>query len=197
MAIETRINGETYERLALAEPDRKWELRDGHLREKPAMTSAHNWLEVKLGHMLISQLDWSVFQVPVDAGRVRRPEATYFIPDVVVIPTSLVTPLLDQQDVLEVFDQPLPLVVEVWSRSTGDYDVEEKLTVYQQRGDLENWRIHPYERTLTTWRRQPDGSDEKSVYRDGIISPTALPGVEIDLGPYSTSELRHCSPVRQ
>jgi hypothetical protein len=40
MAIETRINGETYERLALAEPDRKWELRDGHLREKPAMTSA-------------------------------------------------------------------------------------------------------------------------------------------------------------
>ena len=31
MAIETRtqISGEMYERLALAEPDRKWELRDG------------------------------------------------------------------------------------------------------------------------------------------------------------------------
>ena len=42
MAIETRISGETYERLALAEPDRKWELRDGHLR-KPAMT-LHHWL---------------------------------------------------------------------------------------------------------------------------------------------------------
>ena len=44
MAIETRISDETYERLALAEPDRKWELRDGVLREKPGMTAAHNWL---------------------------------------------------------------------------------------------------------------------------------------------------------
>jgi hypothetical protein len=61
MAIKTRISGETYERLALAEPDRKWELRDGHLREKPGMTSSHNWLEAKLGHMLMSQLDWSIF----------------------------------------------------------------------------------------------------------------------------------------
>ena len=74
---------------------------------------------------------------------------------------ALVTPLLDQHDVLEVYDQPLPLVVEVWSRSTGDYDVEEKLAVYQQRGDLEIWRIHPYERTLTAWRRLPDGSYER------------------------------------
>jgi Uma2 family endonuclease len=181
MAIETRINGETYERLALAEPDRKWELRDGVLREKPGMTSAHNWLELKLGYMLMSQLDWSVFQVRVDAGRVRRAEATYYIPDVFVIPTSLVTPLLDQQDVLEVYDQPLPLAVEVWSRSTGDYDVEGKLAVYQQRGDLEIWRIHPYERTLTTWRHQPDGRYEETVHREGIVRPTALPGVEIDL----------------
>jgi len=183
MAIETRISGETYERLALAEPDRKWELPDGHLREKPGMTSAHNWLEVKLGYLLMSQLDWSIFQVPVDAGPVHRPEATYFIPDVFVIPTSLVTPLLDLQDVLEVYDQPLPLVVEVWSRSTGDYDVAEKLAVYQQRGDLEIWRIHPYERTLTVWRRQPDGSYEETVCRDGVIHPIALPGVTIDLAP--------------
>ena len=92
-----------------------------------------------------------------------------------------VTPLLDLHDVLEVYDQPLPLVVEVWSRSTGDYDVEEKLAVYQQRGDLEIWRIHPYERTLTAWRRQPDGSYDETIHREGVVSPTALPGVEIDL----------------
>ena len=131
--------------------------------------------------MLMSQLDWSVFQVRVDAGRVRRPEATYYIPDVFVIPSRLVTPLLDQQDILEVYDQSLPLVVEVWSRSTGDYDVEEKLAVYQQRGDLEIWRIHPYERTLTAWSRLPDGRYEETVHREGIVRPTALPGVEIDL----------------
>jgi Uma2 family endonuclease len=181
MAIETKISGETYERRALAEPDRKWELRDGVLREKPGMTFAHNWLEMKLGYMLMSQLDWSVYQVRIDAGRVRRPSATYFIPDVFVLPTAYTISLRDRSDVLEVYDLPLPLVVEVWSRSTGDYDVEEKLAVYRTRGDLEIWRIHPYEQTLTAWRRQPDGSYEETIFREGVVTPTALPGVAIDL----------------
>jgi Uma2 family endonuclease len=182
MTTETRIDEATYERLALAEPDRKWELRDGYLLEKPPMTSAHNWIGIKLGYMLMAQLDWATYQARVDAGRLRRPEATYYIPDVFVVPTAFVIPLLDQQDTLEMFDQPLPLVVEVWSRSTGGYDVAEKLAGYQGRGDLEIWRIHPYERTLTTWVRQPDGTYEETVYREGIVHPAALPGVAIDLG---------------
>jgi Uma2 family endonuclease len=184
MAIETRarITEEAYERLALAEPDRKWELRDGQLREKPPMTAAHEWLGAKLGYMLMSQLDWSVYQVRTNAGRVYRSGATYFVPDVFVVPTSFVTPLLPREDVLEVYDQPLPLVVEIWSRSTGDYDVEEKLVVYKERGDLEIWRIHPYERTLTAWRRRPDSRYDETIYREGSIAPVALPGVEIDLG---------------
>jgi Uma2 family endonuclease len=181
MAIETRISGEAYERQALADPNRKWELRDGVLREKPGMTASHNELAVTLGFILMSQLDRAAYRVRIDAGRLQRRGATYFIPDVFVVPTAFVTPLLDQQDVLEVYDQPLPLVVEVWSRSTGDYDVEEKLAVYRQRGDLEIWRIHPYERTLTAWRRQPDGSYEETIHREGVVKPTALPGVEIDL----------------
>ena len=53
--------------------------------------------------------------------------------------------------------------------------------VYQQRGDLEIWRIHPYECTLTTWRRLPDGSYEEAVHSEGVVIPTALPGVVIDL----------------
>ncbi len=181
MAIETRMSGGAYERLALAEPDRKWELRDGHLREKPGMTAAHNELAVTLGHMLLSQLDRAAYRVRIDAGRLQRPEATYFIPDVFVVPTGYVIRLIDQQDVLEVYDQPLPLVVEVWSRSTGEYDVEEKLAVYEQRGDLEIWRIHPHERTLTAWRRLSDGSYDETMHHQGVVSPTALPGVEIDL----------------
>jgi Uma2 family endonuclease len=181
MAIETRISNDAYERLALAEPDRKWELRNGRLREKPGMTAAHNEVEYLLGLMLGTQLDRTRYRARVDAGRVHRPGATYFIPDVFVVPTAMVTPLLPRDDTLEVYDQPLPLVVEVWSRSNGDYDVEEKLAVYQQRGDLEIWRVHPYERTLTAWRRQPDGSYEQTVYREGIIRPAALPEVTIDL----------------
>jgi Uma2 family endonuclease len=181
MAIETRISNDAYERLALADSDRKWELRDGVLREKPGMTSSHNWLGQKLGYFLMSQLDWSEYQTRTDAGRVHRPGATFFIPDVFVVPTAYVLPLLDRHDVLEVYDQPLPLVVEIWSRSTGDCDVEEKLAVYKQRGDLEIWYIHPYERTLTAWRRQPDGSYDEAIVRENPISPVALPNVSIDL----------------
>ena len=183
MAIETRtrISEEAYERLALAEPDRKWEMRDGMLREKPGMTAAHTYLGVELGFMLRSQLDRSVYQVRIDAGRVHRPNATYFIPDVFVVPTAFVTPLMSLQDVLEVYAQPLPLVVEAWSRSTGDYDVEEKLKFYQQRGDQEIWLMHPNERSLRAWRRQPDGSYVETIFGEEVIRPTALPGVAIDL----------------
>jgi Uma2 family endonuclease len=92
-----------------------------------------------------------------------------------------VIPLLDRHDVLEVYEQPLPLVVEVRSRSTGDYDVEEKLVVYKQRGDSAIWRIHPYDRTLTAWRRLSDGSYGESIHRERIVYPGALPSVAIEL----------------
>ena len=75
----------------------------------------------------------------------------------------------------------MPFVAEVWSPSTGDYDVEEKLREYQRRGDPEIWRIHPYERSLTAWRRRPDGTYEQTVQRGGTVQPVALTGVTIDL----------------
>lgn len=181
MAIETRISNDAYERLALHEPDRKWELWDGQLREKPGTTYAHNEVAHELGFLLRSQLDRSAYRVRIDAGRVHRPGSTFFIPDVFVFPAELITPRLRRDDVLEVYEPPLPLVVEVWSRSTGGYDVPEKLAVYRQRGDLEIWYIHPYERTLTAWRRQPDGTYSEAVYRSGSVPVASLPGVVIDL----------------
>lgn len=43
------------------------------------------------------------------------------------------------------------------------------------------WCVHPYERTLTAWRSQPDGACEETLYRGGIVRPEPLPGVAIDL----------------
>jgi Uma2 family endonuclease len=77
---------------------------------------------------------------------------------VVVIPKSYIDPHRGDPRAFNAYADPLPLVVEVWSPSTGDYDVKTKLNLYQQRGDVEIWFIHPYDRTLTTWRRQRDGS---------------------------------------
>jgi Uma2 family endonuclease len=181
MATATQISEHDYRELALNDPDHRWELWDGKLREKPGMTYAHNEVAAELGYMLRSQLDRSAYRVRTDAGRVHRPGATYVIPDVFVFPASYVTPALRAGDVLEVYDRPLPLVVEVWSRSTGDYDVKEKLAIYQQRGDLEIWFIHPVERTLTAWRRQRDATYSEELHRGGIVAVASLPDVTIDL----------------
>ena len=123
---------------------------------------------------------WTTFSRSSHA-RLRRSADTYYIPDIVVIPTPVVQALLEQPGSLDAYPEPLPLVVEIWSPSTGRYDINEKLPDYQQRGDLEIWYVHPYERTLTAWRRQPDGAYAESVYHGGIVRPESLPGVTVDL----------------
>ena len=117
----------------------------------------------------------------VGGSRLRRSAKSVYISDVAVVPTELGRDLRGRPDRLEVLFHPLPLVVEVWSPSTGDYDVDSKIPEYQRRGDLEIWRLHPYERTLTAWRRQPDGSYLVSVQQGSIVLLAALPGVTIDL----------------
>jgi Uma2 family endonuclease len=180
MPVEQLISEEAYQRFVLSGVEGSWELHDGRLVEKPAMTFRHGQIPMLLGHFLLSQLDRAQFQV-VSELRVRRSSATVFVPDLMVVPAAYSEEIRDRP-VLAIFSDPLPLVVEVWSPSTGDYDVDAKLPVYQQRGDLEIWRIHPYERTLTAWRRQPDGSYQETIHREGVVKPAALPGVAIDLG---------------
>ncbi len=174
------VSERTFFHLALEDPG-QWELYCGYLRRKPAMTAEHNRVAWRLSFRLGQQLDSSRFEVRLGMGHVRRTSENYYIPDVFVVPVELVRPLRGLRDVLEAYDAPLPLVVEVWSPSTGDYDVDSKLPEYQRRGDLEIWRIHPYDRTLTAWRRQADASYTESHYTGGTVQPVALPGVAIDL----------------
>lgn len=179
MSIAQRISEAEYHEIVLAKPIESWELHDGQLVEKPGMTWDHDEVVIMLGYHLVRQLDRRQFRVRVE-GRVRRP-GTIFRPDVFVVPTDYGKAFRGRPDVLAIFSQPLPLVVEVWSRSTGNYDVDAKFPIYQQRGDLEIWRIHPFERSLTAWRRQPDGTYDETVYREGAVHPVALPGVSINL----------------
>lgn len=181
MAVTQRMSEQEYQELVLSGDEGNWELHDGRLVEKPAMTFEHGDTTFMLGLLLGNQLDRRQFRVAINDWRVRRPDATIFIPDLVVIPTSYAEEFRGQPGRLAIFSRPLPLVVEVWSASTGDYDVEAKISVYQARGDQEIWRAHPYERTLTTWRRPPDGSYQETVHRGGTVTPVALPDVTIDL----------------
>jgi Uma2 family endonuclease len=175
------VRDRLYEELARIDGENRFEVHRGKLREKPSMTFRHGHVSFYLGFQLGTQLDPSRYEVRVNHGRLRRPGITYYIPDVMVIPTAILGPEIDRPDVLETYDVPLPFVAEVWSPSTGDYDVDEKIPEYKARGDLEIWRLHPFERTLTAWRRQPDGSYEETLYHSGLVQPTTLPGVTIDL----------------
>ena len=153
----------------------------GRLRERPGKSVEHSDIMVLLMVMLHNQLDRGVFKVRVQHARLRLSSQTYYIPDLAVVPTSHEHSLRIRPGALDAYPEQLPLVVEIWSPSTGDYDVNEKLRDYQRRGDLEIWRIHPYDRTLTTWRRQLNGEYAETVYFDGVVSPDFLPGVAIDL----------------
>ena len=181
VVAELGISAATYERVALRDPDGQWELHHGQLREKPGMSFTHNHLAFDLGVALRQQLDRGAFLVGVNGARLRVADDRYFVPDVGVIPAILAEPLKGRADKLEVYAEPLPLVVEIWSPSTGSYDISDKLAGYQERGDHEIWRIHPYDRTLTAWRRQADGGYTETRYHDDTVESASLPGVVIDL----------------
>lgn len=175
------VTQSTYQLVALEDLDNQWELFDGEMREKPPMSFAHNDVMAELGFMLRSQLSRNEFLVRINSGRVQRGDQSYYVPDVMVVPKHLAACLQTTSSVLEIYSEPLPLVVEVWSPSTGMYDVDDKIPEYQARGDLEVWRLHPYERTLTAWRRRNDGAYDESIQRGGVVHPVGLPGVAIDL----------------
>jgi len=145
------------------------------------MTAAHNQLGVDLAFAVMQQLDRGEYTVRIDSARAKRGDETYYIPDVFVVPTRLVLPQLGVTDRLEIYDEPLPFIAEIWSPSTGGYDVDAKVPEYMKRGDSEIWRLHPYERTVTAWRRQADGSYTESVYSGGKVRLHAPSEVTVDL----------------
>lgn len=157
----------TFDRVMLEDPTGQWELHRGRLREKPAMGSEHNDLMAYLGHLLLLRLSRSEFRIRVNSGHLQRRGPNYFIPDVAVLPVVVERRMRGRPGRYEVYPDPLPLVVEVWSPSTGEYDVESKVPEYQARGDAEIWRLHPFDRTLTVWRRQADGSYVETSHRGG------------------------------
>ncbi len=175
------ISEQTFRLVALEDAEGLWELHDGRLVEKPNMGAEHNDSIVRLGLVIGPQLDWRVYRLRINMPHLRRSERNYYIPDLCVIPSDRFQNQLGQPGHLELYELPLPLVVEAWSQSTGMYDVDGKLLGYQARGDREIWRLHPFERTLTTWRRQPDGTYVVDVYQGGAVRVMSVPDVVVDL----------------
>ena len=175
------LTEEEYLRLVLDDPDEKWELHCGELRSKPPMTWGHMRTAALLGHELQRQLPQGQYVVISEAGRLRRSATQYYVPDVMVVPLTMARRLFPEPGMVGAFPEALPFVAEVWSPSTGGYDVSDKLPEYRRRGDREIWFLHPYERTVRAWVRQPDGEYTEAIHRGGVVHLSALPGVAIDL----------------
>jgi Uma2 family endonuclease len=120
------INKQEYRRLALNDGDNFWELHDGELVGKPPMAFAHRDVIKELGHVLRLQSGRERYRVRVNMGRVRH-TSSYYVPDLFVVPIELTAAYLGAPEWLEVYDRPLPLVVEARSPLMGRYDVEKKL----------------------------------------------------------------------
>ncbi len=175
------MSEEAYREFALSDSGGHWELVRGQLWERPGMSVTHDRVTMDLVEHLLRQLDRDHFRVSAGFARLRVSADTYYVPDVAVIPTAIWQRLAEDPRALNAYAESLPLVVEVWSPSTGKRDIELKLPDYQRRGDAEIWFTHPFERTLTAWRRMPGGAYVETTYREGIVKPESLPMVAIDL----------------
>jgi Uma2 family endonuclease len=171
----------TFAAVVLEDTDGRWEIFRGKLREKPAMSYGHNRAARVLARQLILQLNPDEFDVLQNAGHVSLADGDSYIPDVAVVPTALAIGLSENQRRFEAYSSPLPLVVEIWSPSTGTYDVGHKTPGYMARGDFEIWRIHPFEREIRIWKRQSSGDYSSSTANSGTISLHAMWDVAIDV----------------
>ena len=147
------------------------------------MSFGHTFSIQGLTQQFMTQLDRDAFWLTINFRRLKRSDRNYYVPDIAVIPIAYVPSDRSRWNELEVYALPLPLVIEIWSPSTGDYDIDAKMAEYMARGDEKIQRQHPFEPSLTVWRRQPDGSYTESRYQGGNVRVETLPGVVIDLDP--------------
>jgi Uma2 family endonuclease len=177
MSIVQRMDPATYERLAVSSEYKLTELWDGIPVEKPIVSDAHGDTMVNIAVAIAPQLDRDVARLRINHAKLAIPGGNYFIPDVAVLPASAGR----DPAAADLWHVPAFLVVENWSPSTGGYDARVKIPAYMARGDAEIWRVHPLERTVRRWVRQPDGRYAETLVEGGRIALAALPGVEVEL----------------
>lgn len=124
------VSVETYQQLVLEDREGHWELVCGRLRQKPPMTAEHNQAARLLGRLLDRQLELAHSTADTGTTRLRLSSGSCYEPDVCVIPMAAVRRLRERPGTFEVYEEPMPLVAEVWPPSTGAYNVEQKRRDY-------------------------------------------------------------------
>jgi Uma2 family endonuclease len=167
----------TPEELLRLPKDRRYELVDGELVEKP-MSWISGALMVRLGRFLdayceqhgagsVSGSDARFRCFPDDPDKVR-------LPDLVFIRKERLTPELGAAGFISV---PPDLVVEVLSPSDVSYEVDRRVQDYLSAGVKLVWVVHPQSRSVHVYR--PGGQGVILSERDELDGEQVLPGFRL------------------
>ena len=157
------VSDELFRQVVREDRTGLWELICRGLQRKPVMSPRRIGIVTYVGATLAAELPYDEFRVCVNEVYLCAGTEHRLIPDIAVVPRRTVGDGFERMFV----DTPVPLVVDTWSEMIEGHDLDTKTWQYQARGDNEIWLIHPYERTATTWRRQPDGTYTETVVRGG------------------------------
>ena len=131
----------------------KSEFVDGEMNARSGVTSRHSILTVRLGVVLMHQLQAGKYFAYNSDLRVRSAKSqSYLYPDLSVASSEDISP---DEDILET----PTVIVEVLSPSTADYDHGKKFSIYREIPSLKDYLlVHTQEIMIEHFTPQADGS---------------------------------------
>ncbi|MDR3171493.1 MAG: Uma2 family endonuclease [Treponema sp.] len=160
-------------------PGERFELIDGNAYAMAAPGLKHQGIVTALGAQFYTFLQgkpWKVYVAPLDVRLFYEEDES---DDTVVQPD--LTVICDEQKRGEEGCRGAPdLVVEVLSPSNTTLEMERKLALYEEAGVREYWVVDPKNKDTCAYRLS-DGQFGMQRYREGVITSTVLPGLEIAL----------------
>ena len=91
------------------------------------MSVEHGGIMMEQALSLGTQLKRDEYEFRINHAKLMRSELPCDVPDLAVISAGLIRALPATPGSLDAYAAPPPLVVETWSPSTGDSDIERKL----------------------------------------------------------------------
>jgi Uma2 family endonuclease len=151
----------------------RYELLDGVLLVTPAPNAAHQLLTMRLGHILMREIDAPAKAFVFGAGAVSYPPRTQLEPDVLVVPAC--APVSRKwSDYTEHW-----LAVEIYSPSSRIYDRDFKRDAYHTLGVHDVWLIDIDDRTAEVSLKPGAGIIVRDVIRWRV--PVLDVDVSVDL----------------
>jgi Uma2 family endonuclease len=176
------ISFRTYAQLALEDPEGRWEMASGATRRKPPESFLHGAVIDALVEQIVPQLRGSPFRLSVNHARLMIDPYQVCLPDLVVLPRALsARAVAERPRALETYHTGLPLVIEVWTPATAEYDVEAKIPEYRRAGTDEIWLVHPTARAVTVWVRRPAAGYQEIIRGGGVLTPARIPDLALDI----------------